>query len=192
MRILAIDPGEYKLGWCWGESGTVPPATTVHLRSKGERIEEAAARFAKSLHAFLSEHPTDLLCIEDYLPAGAARGRTNADVREAQIILNAHIRAIAALHDIPVRAPSVQTIRRHFCGQVSGAPKRKRGYVRTAREVTEDRQATKDMVIRRAIMLGYLPHGSTDDNAADAAAVFDFASSYFGRRTGSFALMATA
>jgi hypothetical protein len=44
------------------------------------------------------------------------------------------------------------------------------------------------MVIQRARLLGYIDPDSEDDDAADAAAIFDFASSHFAGKAAGFAL----
>lgn len=98
------------------------------------------------------------------------------------------VRSIAACYDIPVRAPYPASIRKHFCGQVTAS--QKRGRPRTDREASEDRAATKAMVIARARQLGYLPRDCFDDDRADVAAIFDYASHLWGRKNTNFEMFA--
>lgn len=113
----------------------------------------------------------DLLTVEHFLPSGALKGYTTADTREGQIGLNYAARATAAVRKVPFRSPLPQTIRKHFCG---------RAY--------DPQGNTKMMVIRNAQVLGYIPRDCVDDNMADAAALFDFSSSYWGGKAAMFAL----
>jgi hypothetical protein len=186
--LFALDLGEYRVGFCAGAPGAVPLAKTLRLRKSGERTEEAVARFGCWLRDRFEERLPDILCIEGLIPAGAMEGMTTSFVREGQTLLHGAARAIAACYGVPVRAPAMQTIRIHFCGQRSAAPKRTRGYKRSSKEVAADRAATKRMVLDRAILLGYLPRGSVDDDAADAAAVFDYGSAQFFHKGTPFAM----
>jgi hypothetical protein len=110
--------------------------------------------------------------VEHFLPAGALKGHSNADSREGQVGLGYASRAVAAIAVVHFRSPAPATIRVHFCGKASGG----------------DRSSTKAMVIKQAQLLGYIPRDCFEDNMADAAAIFDFASSYFGRKAAAFSL----
>lgn len=172
VRIWALDPAEYNIGHALGDSGTIPRVQTFKLRSKnsGERTEEAVERFAKWLQEGLS--CVDLLTVEHFLPQGAMKGRTTDATREGQVGLAYAARAVAAICKVPFRSPYPATVRAHFIGRASMG----------------DSASTKLAVIKRAQLLGYLSKDDFDDNKADAAALFDFASAHFARRAASFQL----
>jgi hypothetical protein len=170
VRILALDPAEYKIGFALGESGTMPRVQTYKLRVKEERTEEAVERFAKWLQECLA--CVDLLAVEHFLPSGALKGRTTDETREGAIGLNYAARATASICKVPFRSPYPNTIRKHFIGCASMG----------------DSASTKAAVIRRAQLLGYLSKDCFDDNMADAAALFDFSSSHFANRAAAFQL----
>jgi hypothetical protein len=172
MIILALDPAEYRIGWAVGESGTLPEVGVYKLRAKDERTEDAAARFAGWLDVRLDRYSVKLLVVEQFLPAGALKGRTTDATREGAIGLNYAARAVAALAGVPFRSIPVATIRVHFIGRASMG----------------DRTATKHAVIKQAQLLGYIPKDCMDDNMADAAALFDFSSSHFASRASAFML----
>lgn len=170
MRILALDPAEYKIGHAYGESGTIPRVQTFKLRNKDERTEEAVERFAKWLQEYLA--CVDLLVVEHFLPSGALKGRTTDETREGAIGLNYSARTVASICNVPFRSPYPATIRKHFIGHASMG----------------DSASTKAAVIKRAQLLGYLSKDCFDPDMADAAALFDFASSHFASRAAAFQL----
>jgi hypothetical protein len=177
MRILALDPAEYELGWALGEAGAKPKVGLLKLRDKGESTEEAIGRFAKWLHGQLTTPgdrmlKVELLAFEHFLPSGALKGRTTDETREGAIGLNYAARATASICNVPFRSPYPNTIRKHFIGRASMG----------------DRDATKRAVIVRAHQLGYLSKDCFDDNMADAAALFDFSSSHFANKAAAFQL----
>ena len=97
------------------------------------------------------------------------------------------LEAVASCYSVPVLDAEVDAIRKHFCGVVSAVPRGRKPPGLSAREDAKrkqaNRQATKDMVIQRAILLGYLPRGSDDADRADACAVWDYmAATEFRRR----------
>lgn len=172
MKILALDPAEYKLGWALGDAGAKPKVGVLKLRDKDERTEEASGRFALWLHGQLSG--VDLLVVEHFLPSGALKGATTADTREGAIGLAYAARAVAAIHGVPYRSPYPNQIRSHFIKRVTmGSP-----------------GETKRAVIKMAQMLDYIPKDCFDDNIADACALFDFASSHFASKAAAFAFTA--
>ena len=173
MKILALDPAEYKLGWALGDAGSLPKVGVLKLRDgKAERTEEAIGRFALWLHGQLSG--VDLLAVEHFLPSGALKGFTSADTREGQIGLAYAARAVAAIHGVPYRSQYPNEIRKHFLGKASMGSSNE----------------TKRAVIKRCQLLGYIPATCKDDNMADACAVYDFASSHFASKAAAFALAA--
>jgi hypothetical protein len=174
VRILALDIAEYRIGWARGYSGELPKVGAELMRRKDESTGEALERFTRWAYEMVVSPPRlDLVVAENYIPHGAmAKLRSSPDARDGAILFNGALRAVCALENVPVRCPDVNTVRVHFCGQRSAG----------------DRDSTKRMVVTRAQMLGYLSRDCDDDDMADAAALFDFASSHFGRAAPRFAL----
>jgi hypothetical protein len=174
VRILALDPAEYKLGWALGDAGAKPKVGVLKLRDKDERTEDAIGRFALWLHGQLSV--VDLLAVEHFLPSGALKGETTADTREGQIGLAYAARAVAAIQGVTFRSPYVNQIRKHFIGRASMG----------------DSAATKRAVIKQAQLLGYIPRDCFSSDQADACALYDFASSHFASKASAFQLVGGA
>jgi hypothetical protein len=201
--ILALDLSESRVGFCFGEAGTVPKPASFRLKHGKMTTGEAVAEFARWLSQYLTgDDPSvllsqtrsqiDLVVCEGILPSGAAAGRTTHFVRDGQTMLQGAARAICAVHKVEIRCPPLPTMRKHFCGRAwAPRPKRSEGHQRTSQEAAQDRQATKDMVIQRARERGYIAPDCVDDDAADAAAIFDFASSHFAGVAAGFMLTET-
>jgi hypothetical protein len=171
LRILALDPAEYKLGWALGDAGSKPVVGVLKLRESKERTEEAIGRFAVWLNGMLSG--VDLLVIEHFLPSGALKGSTTADTREGQVGLAYAARAVAAIQRVPYRSPYVNQIRAHFIGKASFGSS----------------DETKRGVVKMAQTLGYISKDCFSTDIADACALYDFASSYWGSKAAAFQLV---
>lgn len=204
MLILALDLSERMTGICYAPADRKPTPFLKAWRAANEGTYAAADNLALWLDELLKCYVSEKLdtqlvvCVEDYLPSGAAAGFTTSDVRDAQIALHFTVRAITTRYRsqwVLFEAASPGTIRKHFCGQASASPPRPRGSPpRTAKERADDRRATKDMVIGRAKMLGYLSGLPGDmprpelEACADSAAIWDYAASVFARHSSTFAL----
>jgi hypothetical protein len=199
MRILALDLAERRVGWAKGDAGSLPKVGVLELRGENERLEEALPR----LGLWLVRHgeaggigigagglkpqlipmlvDVDLVLIEDYVPLGAMAGRTTGPTQEGAVMLNACVRTACGVFGmgVPVRAPNIFTVRKHFCGRATATPKRRLGGVRTSQERDGDRKAR---------LLGYIPRDCHDDDMADACALYDFGSSYWARKSARFEL----
>jgi Holliday junction resolvasome RuvABC endonuclease subunit len=176
MKILALDIAR-KTGFCVGIAGAGNPRIwSESLAKKGEGYEDACGRLARTLRDWVRIENPDMLVIESWLHPLA---QPSGDAAITQLHLHGVARAIAACKDIPIRMPTPAEVRVHFCGKAS-AVKRTKG-PKTAAEKAEARKATKAMVINRAILLGYLPRDSKDNDAADAAALWDYACAHYAR-----------
>jgi Holliday junction resolvasome RuvABC endonuclease subunit len=176
MKVLALDIAR-QCGLCVGEAGAGKPVVSSHnLARKGEGYEAACQKFAPLLRDWIRVESPDLIAVEHWLHPLA---QPSADAVIMQLHLHGVVRGIAGCKAIPIRMPTPDEVRVHFCGQKS-AMKRTHG-PKTPQQKAEARKATKQMVINRAILLGYLPHGCTDDNMADAAALFDYACAHYAR-----------
>lgn len=161
MRICAIDPATV-MGFAIGEAGAIPRSGSVRLKRRDEPPEVAAFNaFAFLRDQWALEKP-DLVCVEHYLnPAG----QKSADAVILQIEVYGVIAALTRAYSAPFRAVHRATLLKHFIGRAR----------------TGDRQETKRQVVRRAIMLGYVPKDCKDDNRCDAVAIFDWASANIAR-----------
>jgi hypothetical protein len=156
---------------------TQPRIEAVTLRRAGESVEQQAAALACFLRdRFIIDLP-DLIVIESAMNPAASK---SADATISQLYCHGALHAMAGVYGVEVRIVAAMTARKHFCGQASAAPRRKQP--RTIRQQREDREATNMMVVRRAIALGYLPHGSTDWDMASAAALWDYGAVTFARK----------
>lgn len=176
MKILCLDLAR-QLGMAVGTAGADKPTISSHnLAKKGEGYEAACAKFGPLLRDWMRVESPDLVVVEHWLHPLA---HPSADAVIMQMHLHGVVRGLAGCKGVPIRMPTADEVRIHFCGKKS-AMKRTRG-PKTPQQKAEARKATKSMVINRAILLGYLPHGCTDDNAADAAALFDFSCAHYAR-----------
>lgn len=105
------------------------------------------------------EYRPDVLVLEDLLPFGAARGRTNKKTGDLLGGLHGVIRAVAFKRRIfKVHAVAANDVRGHF---IDG-----RKY---------KREQAKGYVVRKCKALGWLPPGqATDEDAADACALWSY------------------
>lgn len=161
MKILAMDVAT-NLGLAVGVSGSQPKAWSVSLGKAGED-----ARFSKILAvtaALLSEHQPDLVAIE--APIG---GKTKSDYL---IGLAACARGVCFNRSVRVEVCNIATVRKHFLGKHFTA-KHFPGKTPAAAK-----QAIKVQVIARCGLLGWHVE---DHDAADAAAIWDYATATWAR-----------
>jgi hypothetical protein len=177
MLIMALDLGK-RTGVATGFAGEdMPRIEAVTLRGKADGADVQA----RNLGCFLRDRwqlppRPDLVIIESAMNPVASK---SADATISQLYCHGALHALAGTFGLRVEVVAAQTARRHFCGAASAAPRR--GQPRTAAQQRKDREETNRMVVRRAITLGYLPHGSDDWDKASAAALFDFAAATYAR-----------
>lgn len=193
--VLALDLSEKTTGVAYAPADATPQPWLKALRRQGEPTEVAVETLARWMRDLFERiKPDDIVvCVETYLPGGAASGFTTSNVRDAQIMLNATVRAICACYDnAQFETASPGTIRAHFVGQSSVGRRKKGDPPRTAKQRAEARHEIKAMVMRRAKLLGYLPHDLEETeknfNLSDAAAIWDYSVSHFCRRAAAFGL----
>lgn len=187
MKIEAYDLSSV-VGYCFGISGQIPSSGSRRVRKAPEPHEIGAGRLGERLFARWSDPSKrpDIVVVERMREIAAAmspdvidstgkmRFSGNADALKSQVLLHGALQAVAGIFKIPVFDPTAATVRIYLCGQ-SSATKVKRGVKRTAKEKAAARNQTKQMVIDRLVLLGYLPPGCDDDNRADATAVWFWA-----------------
>lgn len=181
MRILALDLGR-RIGVADGDSSLLG-GTLVH----GVAVESvilrgtSADRRARFLGGWLADKLTekdfDLIITESPMNPAASKS-DNATID--QLYLHGALQGIAAIFgDTKVETAPVMSIRKHFCGVAHAPPIR--GRKRTSGEAASARRFINDLVLHRAILLGYLPEDSTDWDCANACAIWDFGCAKFGR-----------
>lgn len=151
-----------------------PCVEAVTLR--GTSPENRARFLGEWLHARLNGKDYDLIVTESPMnPAASKSDHATID----QLYYHGCLHGIAALFDIPVETAPVMSVRKHFCGVAHAPPVR--GRKRTQAEVRAARAFINEAVLRRAILLGYLPAESKDWDQANACALFEFACGKFAR-----------
>lgn len=175
MRIMALDLAA-RAGFCCGNAGSKPRVEAWILRRDGQTIHAACRNLACTLRDNIQLENPDLIVTEHWLALQQSR---SAAAAIGQLLMHGVVDALAGIFDIKVERPETSTFRTHFCGQASAAPRRKGP--RTNKQRAEDSHATNMMVVKRAILMGYLPHGSTDFDKASAAAMWDWACSTYAR-----------
>ena len=176
MKIMALDLGK-RTGVATGISGgDLPRIEAVTLRGKADKAEKQARNLGCFLRDRWSIDTPDLVVIESAMNPVASK---SADATISQLYCHGALHALAGTYGIRVEIARIQTARKHFAGKASAA--QRRPGERSLLQQREDREATNNMVLRRAIMLRYLPHGCEDWDKASAAALFDYAAATFGR-----------
>lgn len=160
MIILALDVATVT-GVAVGALGGSPNAWSIDLgQGKSEDY-----RFSQALvhtHRLIETYSPDLIAVE-----GAVGGPRTSHFL---VGLLACIRGCACNRKIRVESYSVAAIRRHFVGgHVTSAAY---GHLEPKRRKAAARSAGKNLVMARCRQLGWQ---ADDDNAADAAALWDYA-----------------
>jgi Holliday junction resolvasome RuvABC endonuclease subunit len=151
MKILAFDPAT-AMGVAIGDAQDGPLCHTERL---GEQGKHHGQRFLQSqimTARLIKQHKPDLIALEQAIVSGVKGGEQRAQLAFG---LRACIMSVAFKANIRVVEYPVQTIRKHFIG--NGALKR---------------NEAKSAVMIRCKQLGW---HVTNDNEADAAAVWEYA-----------------
>jgi hypothetical protein len=176
MLLMALDLGK-RTGVATGRAGgDMPRVEAVTLRGSKDGVEVQARNLACFLRDRWTLDRPDLVIVESAMNPAASK---SADATISQLYCHGALHALAGVYGLRVETAAAMTARKHFCGKASAAPRR--GQPRTQAQQRQDREDTNNMVLRRAIMLGYLPHGCADWDKASAAALFDFAAATFAR-----------
>lgn len=162
MKILALDPATY-MGFAIGHAGgDVPESGTVRLKKRDEGPDVAAFNALCFLRdKFVLDKPDLVACEAILNPAG----QKSADAIILQLMVYGVIAATCRAYRVRFEHVGRTTILKHFIGVGR----------------TGDRQTTKREVLKRAKALRYIPADCSDDNRADACALFDYASAHFAR-----------
>lgn len=162
MNILALDISTTS-GFAQGEPGGRPKSWTVRLKRPSDPAETAAF----NMLAFLRDHfvlqKPDLVVLEDYMHPSAHK---STDALTIALALHYVATSIATAYTVQWRKVHVDAVRKHFLG-----------FARTG-----ERKETKAAVLRRCRQLKYLDLTCSDDNRADACAVWDYACAHFARK----------
>jgi hypothetical protein len=169
MRVLALDLGRH-MGVADGDSyRNIPGVKSETVTLLGDTIEHRVNCLTDWLDRRLTFSKPELIVTEAPMnPAASKSDRATID-QLAYYFCLVTCAWKAAIHVEP--AP-VRKIRKHFVG-VAGLPRIK-GRKRTTAEAAAARAWINNAVLRRAILLGYLPEGSRELDRANACAIFDF------------------
>jgi len=171
MKFIALDLGA-RTGFAYGEAGSMPSRSgAVNLRKRGQDIEIAVRNLGCFLRDFYATDPFEFIVAEHFLNPIASK---SADATIGQLRMHGCIDCFAGCYGLDVRRPNPASVRKHFIGAAS-ANTRSTG-PSTSKKKREMRAKTKDMVVGRARLLGYMDKDKYDDDLADACAIYDFAS----------------
>jgi len=157
VRVLAFDIASVT-GCAFGVAGDRPTAWSVSFGKASE--EERLSKALRMTAAYIARFSPDLVAVE--APVG---GR---DANALLIGLCACVKGEAARHGVRVVSYFPATVRKHFLGKSLTA----RDF--PALKHAAAKKAIKGAVIARCNLLGW---EITDPDAADAAALWDFACS---------------
>lgn len=161
MKILALDVATVT-GYAIGHAGDIPQSGSVRLKRRDDGADVAAFNMLAFLRdRFVLDKP-DLVAIEHFLNPVAQK---SADAVILQLQCFGVAVAACQAYSIRYETPHMDAIRKHFCGQARAGK----------------REDTKRMVLNRAKALRYIPSDCSDDNRADACALFDYAAAHFAR-----------
>jgi len=155
--ILALDIATVT-GWAWGRPGTKPECGSYKFAATGSSHAAIFAGCFDWLVAVTKAQRPDVIVIEDLLPFGAKRGRTNKSTGDLLGGLHGIVRMVAfkrAIFDF--HAVSANDVRGHFIDA--------RGY---------KRDQAKRYVLRKCHALGWLNGNARDEDAADACAIWSY------------------
>lgn len=159
--ILALDIAS-RTGWAFGRPGELPRAGSVRLAPPGSDIGLVGMGLIRWMRDFTQLEKVDALYIEAPVNPAFMRGKTSWET--ALMLISLFGIACATAEGLGIfrrRRANVQDVRRHFVGE--SRPKDK-----------------KQAVIARCRQLGWK---ASDDNAADALALWSFACAIEAPRT---------
>lgn len=161
MRVLALDIAT-RCGVAVGEAGGTPRAWSFDLGKAPD--DRRFSRLLVATSKLLAEHAPDLVAIE--APVGGAK------TSHYLVGLAACVRGCAWNRGIPLTSCHIDTVRKHFTGRAWA----RRDF--PGLKPAAARKAVKGKVVERCRLLGWRVD---DDDAADAAAVWDYACAIHGR-----------
>jgi crossover junction endodeoxyribonuclease RuvC len=153
-EVLALDLASVS-GWAQGAPGETPRSGSIRFAPVGSSHEAVFAGAVKWMADWLQVSRPKIVVFEAPLPSSFMRGRTNADTAMLLFGLPAVIGAVAYMRGVyDIRKGRVDDVRQHFIGQrrMPGAQ-------------------AKRAVMNKCRLLGWNP---TDNNAADALALWDY------------------
>jgi crossover junction endodeoxyribonuclease RuvC len=156
--ILALDIAT-TTGWARGRIDETPTAGSMSFGRPGATNNQIFGNALKWISQLLEPHPRpDIVIVEAMLPMNAMTGETNRATRDRLGGLHGVIRGVAHLRSIgEIAQASVGDVRQHFLG------------TRTLRS-----SQAKIQTVEQCVRLGWV---ASDDNAADALALWSYARS---------------
>ena len=172
MNFMTLDIGSKTTGFAYGEAGCMPQRSgSVKMRAYNDGVDVAVKNIGKFLRDTFVFFKPERLIVEDYL---MKMDHTNAQTIVALVEMHGAVTCVAGLYGVQVKRIAGNTVKKHFIGAVSAAPRQKGGT--TPKQRREARQATKLAMVKRAQLLGYVSADRYDEDLADACAIYDWAS----------------
>lgn len=179
MLVLALDLATH-CGVAFGDSRQGRPAMVERWNLNRTKplgmsdIHRGPGVLAMRLRLLFRDHGIpDFAAIEQMMSPAA---QPSDAVVMSQGLLHGAAKACMGVWGIDFRTPHCSTVRKHYCGRASAG----------------NRPETKAMVVRRAQQLGHIAKDESNDDKADACALWDWAVHAHLRTTpGNFQLFAT-
>ncbi len=180
MRIMAFDIGSIVAGVAYGDVGSMPKKSESIVLRKGNQdlicaFDTLQKWFLNTSVFFIPE----VIVVEAYL-SKLADGNTNARTLLTLAEVHGAVKFIAKVSGAEFHEVHGNTIKKHFIGKVSAAPKVIGGASSKQRALA--RAQTKSAIVQRAQLLGYFPKTIYDEDRADACAIYDHASAVLFRK----------
>lgn len=163
MKLLTLDIGR-RTGFALGDPENGKPRVgAVRLRRDGQGADVQSGNFGCWLRdLFITDKP-DTIVVESFMNPAASK---SADATISQLLSHGALHAMCACYGIEdIRPVPANDMRKHFIGHSSAG----------------DRDRTNRQVVKRAILLGYLPKESTDWDRGNACGLWDYALAHFFR-----------
>lgn len=180
MQLIALDLGT-RMGFACGKAGhgAIPRSGAMILREGPEPTARAYSNLQRWLCGIIEAVPKperrSMIVVKEAalsLAAFKILGNAAATV-EFTYKLHGAVESVCDSYRILCRDVADSTVRKHFIGKANAGK----------------RTATKAAVLHRAKLLKYISDKCTDDNRADACAVFDYAAHTFARASGGVLLL---
>lgn len=159
--IVALDISARRTGLARGRPGAAPTVSSIAFAQEDDEPEDVYGRAVFWIAEYLRTSRPALIVIEAPVPAFRLKGFTNNNTIQLLNGLYAAIAGCIRCKGIPVRRAQIRTVRKHFLGN-GGLPG----------------DQAKRAAIARCRQLGW---PVTNDDEADAAAIWDWACSTYGR-----------
>lgn len=164
--IIGLDIGR-KMGVATGAPGASPRSFTLVLSKPSEGLAAQAGNLIAFLdRTFREDRPQALAKEAPFSLAAFSDHKVAEAVVRSAYGLHAIVEGMCRRYGVPCHEAHAATLRKHFIGK---------GRI-------GERKATKQAVIDRCILLGYVPRGCKDEDRCDALCAWDWAVATIARR----------